>query len=175
MPAVPSNQYFSMEFQDNRGFRATVRVNGFLPDISTGTVTLAQIYGAAAAVSAAVAACSNAKLVRVGTGFDFDYAQEPSSEAGTYELVMQKARLQGGDGNGGFEFLSVPAPKDALFLTTADNNLVVINPAAGGITGLQAALAANVTSPRGGGVFSQFFGGQLVEGKPRVRRVLQGA
>jgi hypothetical protein len=75
--------------------------------------------------------------------------------------------------------LSVPAPKDGLFLTSADNNLIVVNPAATILTNFQSALTNSGTgifgTPRGGSAFAQFFGGQLVEGKPRRRRVLQGA
>lgn len=174
---VPANTKITLEFQDNRGYRANLVVNGFEPDISADPNTVGGLYTEVAAVAAAVALASNSKLVKVGWGYDFDYAQEPATETGVYELVMQKARLNGGDGAGGFQHMSIPAPQDALFLTSADNNLVVVNPAASKITAIQAALAGTslALTPRGGFSFQQFFGGQLVEGKPRVRRVLQGA
>ena len=122
-------------------------------------------------------AATNAKVIRLGWGWDAEYAQEPSSETGTYELVIQKARLQGGDGAGGFMSVSIPAPKDGLFLTEASENLVVVSPTSDLLTALQDALAGAgiFPTPRGGKPFQQFFGGQLVEGKPRRRRVLQGA
>lgn len=172
---VPANVHVDLEFQDNRGFRANMRLNGFDSDISADADTIASIYALVATVAADTALMSNAKLIKVGFGYDFDYAQEPSSETGTYELVIQKARLNGGDGAGGFMHASVPAPKDALFLTTADNNLVVVAPTASILTNWQGAVTALLASPRGGAPFAQFFGGQLIEGKPRVRRVLQGA
>ena len=171
---TPANYKCTMEFQDNRGFRANAVVNGFVPDITAGTTTLDAVFLESLATAGAVAALSNAKLIRAGFAFDYDYAQEPATESGVYELVQQKARLQGGDGNGGFMSLSVPAPKDAIFLTSADNNLIVVNPAAGLITTNLPIIAAGVGTARGGAPFAQFFGGQLVEGKPRRRRVLQG-
>jgi hypothetical protein len=165
-----------LEFQDNRGFRGLTRINMFRPDISTDSTVNSALYADVVAVAAAVAAGSNSKLVRVGYSWDFDYAQEPSSETGTYQLVQQKARLDGGDGNGGFQHMSIPAPVDAMFLTTTQDDLIVVDPASTVVTGIQAALAAGVfKTPRLGQPFSQFFGGQLIEGKPRRRRVLQGA
>lgn len=179
MVAVPGNLKVTMEFQDNRGYRAITIANTFIADLTgagAAGATLADIWAATAAFSAAVAAASNSKLVRVGWGLDADYAQEPTSETGVYELVTQKARLDFGDGAGGFMHMSVPAPKDALFLTSADNNLIVVNPAAGILTAIQAAGAGLVGAPPRGGTWgAQFFGGQLVQGKPRIRRVLQGA
>lgn len=174
MTAVPANSPITLEFQDNRGFRAVTRISGFLADISIDATTVGTVYTAVVGIASAVAAMSNTKLIRIGFGWDFDYAQEPSSESGTYELVQQKARLQGGDGAGGFQAISIPGPKDALFLTSGDNNLIVVNPASSLLTAFQAALAGNVITPRGGSSFSQFFGGQLVSGKTPVRRVLQG-
>lgn len=172
---TPANYKVTMEFQDNRGFRANVVLNGYVPDITSGTTTIPTVQAEAIAVATAVANMSNAKLIRTGFAFDYDYAQEPSTETGTYQLVQQKARLQGGDGNGGFMSISIPAPKDAIFLTSADNNLIVVDPTSALVTAFQAAASAGVETPRGGGPFTQFFGGQLREDKPRVRRVLQGA
>src|SRR5215469_1025772 len=176
---TPANVEFIYEIQDNRGFRSRVRISMFEPDIDASVSTLGDIAGGAEAVGTVLQAMYNAKVVRSGFAFNFDYAQEPSTETGTYELVMQKARLQGGDGNGGFMSLEVPAPKDALFLTSADSNLIVVNPAATILTNFQAALnnanSGIFPTARGGSSFAQFFGGQLVEGKPRRRRVLQGA
>lgn len=177
MTAVPSNFKITCEFQDNRGFRALADINLYVPDISADAAVVSAKYTYVAGVAAALALASNSKLIRVTFAYSFDYAQEPSTETGTYELVIQKARLNGGDGNGGFMRVSIPAPKDTLFLTTADANLVVVNPASTLVTGLQAALAASgdYPTPRLGASFAQFFGGELVQGKPRRRRVLQGA
>lgn len=181
MTAVPCKVSFIGEFQDNRGFRSLVRLNGFLPDLSTSTATIAQFYEGAEtnspSVFGALAAMSNTKLVRHVWVFSYDLAQEPSSETGTYQLVTQKAELTGGDGNGLIEHLSIPGPKDAMFETTTQDNLIVVNPASTLITNLQSALATSpgMGSPSGGQIFTQFFGGQLRVGKPRRRRVLQGA
>lgn len=175
MVAVPANFAIDLEFQDNRGFRARTTINQFEADISTDANVVSADYTVVLATAGAVAAMSNAKLVKIGFRYDFDYADEPSSETGTYQLVQQKARMTGLDGRGGFNAISIPAPKDTLFLTSADNNLVVVNPASSLVTDLQTALAAGpYTTPRGGAVFAQFMGGQLVGGKPRRRRVLQG-
>jgi len=177
--ATPANITYQYEIQDNRGFRSNASVTMFDPDLDGSTITLGDIAAGAAAVGTVVQAMTNAKVVKSGFTFSFDYAQEPSSETGVYELVLQKARLQGGDGAGGFMSISIPAPKDALFLTSADNNLIVVNPTATILTNFQAALVNSGTgifpTARGGSAFAQFFGGQLVEGKPRRRRVLQGA
>jgi hypothetical protein len=177
--ATPANVTFQYEIQDNRGFRSNMSINMFEPDIDASVTVLGDIATGVEAVGTVVQALTNAKVVKSGFTMSFDYAQEPSSETGVYELVIQKARLQGGDGAGGFMSLSVPAPKDGLFLTSADNNLIVVNPAATLLTNFQSALTNSGTgifgTPRGGSAFAQFFGGQLVEGKPRRRRVLQGA
>lgn len=179
MVAVPANVSYDFEFQDNRGFRALLRVNAFDADISADAATVGDVYTGTAAIGTALQAMSNAKIVRTSVSYAFDIAQEPSSETGTYELVTQKAHLEGGDGNGGFMAASVPAPKDALFLTSADNNLIVVNPAASILTAFQSALTHTnpgiYPTPRGGSSFALFFGGQLREAKPRRRRVLQGS
>lgn len=174
---TPANTKIILEIQDNRGFRALTEFNGFSPDISTDTSVIGTMFGFIDAVRIAVAAASNAKVIRLGWGFDCEYAQEPSTEAGAYQLVTQKARLQGGDGNGGFMAASIPAPKDGLFLTMASEKLIVVDPASSLVTNLQGALdgAGIFPTPRGGQPFAQFFGGQLTEAKPRVRRVLQGS
>jgi len=177
--ATPANVTLMYTIQDNRGYRANVQFNEFISDIEGSVEALGDIHTGSVAVGTALQALTNAKVVKSGWSYSYDYAQEPSSETGVYELVIQKAGLQGGDGAGGFMRAAIPAPKDALFLTTADNNLIVVNPAAGILTALQAALLNSATgqfpTPRGGSAFAQFFGGQLVEGKPRRRRVLQGA
>jgi hypothetical protein len=177
--ATPTNVTFQYEVQDNRGFRSNMSISMFDADIDANVTALQDIATGVEAVGALLQLVTNAKIIKSGFTMAFDYAQEPSSETGVYELVIQKARLQGGDGAGGFMSLSVPAPKDALFLTSADNNLIVVNPGATILTNLQAGLATSNTglfpTPRGGAPFNQFFGGQLVEGKPRRRRVLQGA
>lgn len=177
---TPANVSLIMEFQDNRGFRATVRIPSlFSADITSTGVVLDDIWSASNAVFAAVQAMSNAKLIKAGWQFDALYAQEPSSETGVYQLVIDKAKLNGGDGNGGFQHIEIPAPKDALFETTTQDNLIVVNPGAGILTTFQGTLnhatAGMFATPRGGSAFAQFFGGQLVQGKPRRRRVLQGA
>lgn len=172
--AVPANASFNFVVQDNRGYRSNVSVKTWFADISTSTGTLGAIWTDTAGIVTALTAMTNAKIVRAGFSFDADHAQEPSSETGTYQLVIQKAKLRGGDGNGGSEAVEIPAPKDALFLSSGTDNLIVVNPAATGITGFQTSLAGLGTT-RGGVPFSQFFGGQLVQGKPRRRRVVQGA
>jgi hypothetical protein len=171
---VPANLALHFVVQDNRGFKANVKVSAFDVDVSADGVTVETFYGEVASVITALQAMTNAKVVKAGFGWSFDYAQEPSTETGTYELVVQKAKLLGGDGAGAFMSVEIPAPKDALFLTSADNNLIVVNPTASGITGFQTSLAGFATA-RGGAPFSQFFGGQLIGAKPRRRRVLQGA
>jgi hypothetical protein len=177
--ATPTNVTYMFTVQDNRGFRANIQFNGFIVDTDASTDALGDIAAATTAIGAAVQGLTNAKVVKTGVGFSWDYAQEPSSETGVYELVIQKARLDGGDGAGGFMTAQIPAPKDSLFLTAASENLIVVNPAATTLVALQTALnhgtAGVYPTPRGGSIFGQFFGGQLVEGKPRRRRVLQGA
>lgn len=177
--AVPANVSLSYVVQDNRGFKAQVRFEMFIADASASATPVSDIITGASAVGAALRAMSNAKVVQNGFGIDYIYAQEPTSESGTYQLVQQKARLEGGDGRGGFMSAQVPAPKDAIFLTTASEKLIVVDPAATTLVALQAALnsagAGIFPTARGGSSFAEFFGGQLIEGKPRRRRVLQGA
>jgi len=178
--ATPANVSLHMVFQDNRGFKANVSIPSlFAVDIESSGTVLDDIWTAADAVFTTFALMSNAKLVEAGWSFSALYAQEPSSETGVYQLVIEKAQLEGGDGNGGFQSIQVPAPKDALFLTTTQDNLIVVNPAATILTNWQATLnhstAGMFPTPRGGSAFSQFFGGQLRQDKPRIRRVKQGA
>lgn len=197
--AVPANISLIAEFQDNRGFRAITRINlfqGDISDIGTGSFfgnwSIFTLYTLAASGSGsilgALAAMSNSKVIKQAIQIDLNYAQEPSSETGTYQLVQDKAHLEFGDGRGGFSSLSVPAPKDGLFLTTADNNLVVVDPTSSLLTAFQTALAATTSqaliglqtegplnkTARGGSYGSQFFGGQYLGKKSRTRRVLQG-
>jgi len=172
--ATPANFDLTFTIQDNRGFRSLASFRSFIPDIESTGEVLDDIWTGVDGVRVAVAAMSNAKVVGVDFGYKYAIAQEPTSETGVYELVQQKAKLQGGDGNGGFMSVEIPAPKDALFLTTASENLVVVNPAASILTAMQSSLTV-MTTARGGHPFQLFFGGQLVEGKPRRRRVLQGA
>lgn len=174
---MPTPARCSLNFvvQDNRGFRALARVNAHVDDILATMVTdLGDFATAVAGVGTAIGNMTNAKIVSTGFSFEFDIAQEPSSETGTYQLVQQGARLNFGDGKTQTAHLTIPAPKDSLFLTSASENLIVVNPAASILTALQT--ATNVFNTADDGiVFSQFFGGQLREGKPRRRRVLQGA
>jgi hypothetical protein len=174
--SVPTNESFNFVVQDNKGFRANVRFNGFNGDISSDSGTLAGIYDQVAAVITALAAATSAKVVKAGYSFDFDYAQEPTTDTGLYPLVIQKAHLKGGDGAGGFMSVDIPAPVAGMFYPagSGQDSLVVVNPASTNLTNLLTAVSGSLTTPRGGDVFSQFFGGQLVEGKARRRRVLQG-
>ena len=174
MPAVPARTNWKFEVQDNRGFKASVSFIGFIADLSTAAATLATQQAAVAALGTALQAATNAKVVSTGFGFEFFIAQEPSTETGTYQLVNQKAHLLFGDGNGLKESVSIPAPKDGLFLTSSQDDLIVVNPASTLLTAIQTA-TANIGSPSGGVYGSQFFGGQLRAQKPRRRRVLQGA
>jgi len=176
--ATPANFSINLTFQDIQGFKSLTRINAFLPDVESTGEVLDDIWTDVHTISAAVAAMSNAKLVKIEFGYSADWAQEPTSESGQYRLVIQKARMEGGDGAGGFQSIQVPAPVDALFLTTTQDNLIVVNPASSllttGGTGFIASLTA-LTTPRGGHPFQQFFGGQLVNDNPRVRRVKQGS
>jgi len=133
-------------------------------------------------VAAAVAAKSAAKLIRFGWQYDTNYAQEPSPDTVVYPLVRQKARLEFGDNLGGFQSLSIPAPISTLFESTTQDNLIVVNPAS--VATIQSTAQALLTSagygsPRGvpstATGYAGFYGGQLVNSKPPVRRVLQGA
>jgi len=171
---VKSNFSITMTFQDTRGFKAFTRVTAYQPNLDGSAEVLDDIYTDVNGIATATAALSNAKLVRVSFGYVYDIAQEPTSESGQYQLVTQKAHLEGGDGAGGFMSADIPAPKDTIFLATASENLTVIDPADSLITAWQATFG-DLGTPRGGVPFSQFFGGQYVGGKPRVRRVLQGA
>jgi hypothetical protein len=173
--AVPARFGAKFVIQDDRGFRSNVRINAYLPHIDTVTTPLDTVYTDVAAIGTALAAMTNAKVVSTGFFATFDIAQEPSSETGTYQLVEQKAALLFGDGNTLKERIEIPAPIDGLFLTTTQDNLVVVDPTAATLTAFQAAVGALFNSPTGGVLMSQFFGGQLVGGKPRRRRVLQGA
>lgn len=194
--AVPADASIIGTFQDIQGFKSQVRIDVFLPDITGGTywgnTTLASINASAltgaASVLGRLASMSNAKLVETSFTLHAHYAQEPTTESGQYRLTRQKAKLEFGDGSGGFAFISVPAPADALFLTSGQDNLIVVNPAATLLTNLQAAIAATAdqgavadqnyggyVTPRGGIYGSQFFGGQLIQAKAPRRRVRQGA
>lgn len=160
--------------QDNRGFRANVRMVGFDADISTDTTTFMGAFTAAGAMGTALAAATNAKVVESGFDLAFDIAQEPSSETGTYQLVSQGAHNIFGSGGVQKEFMTIPAPKDAIFLTTSQDKLIVVDPASSLIAAIQSA-GANLPTSDGGHWGAQFFGGQLRAQKPRRRRVLQGA
>lgn len=171
---TPARLTFKYQAQDDRGFRALMRINALIGDILGGTTTLAAIGTDAANIGTALAAMTNAKIVETGFSVEFDIAQEPTTETGTYQLVNQGAHLTFGDGIISKEFLTIPAPRDNLFLTTSQDNLIVVNPAAANLVALQTA-TAGLASPADGQVFAQFFGGQLRSQKPRRRRVLQGA
>lgn len=176
---VPAEASYDFVLQDNRGFRSAVRINGMVIDASASALTIAQAFAviSTSGIATALQAMSNAKIISQGFSIRYDFAQEPSTETGTYELVQQKARLNFADGAITRSFLDLPAPVDALFLTSGQDNLVVVNPASSLITNLQTATAAtHAFASRGQGtIFSQFFGGQLVQGKPRRRRVIQGS
>lgn len=193
---VPANIEVSAEFQDNRGFRSNATIHLFTPALDTGAglfdVSVGSLWtfymNGATSVLGALAAMSNAKVIRQSIAIHANYAQEPTSETGEYQLVQDKARLEFGDGLGGFASLSVPAPKDALFLTSSQDNLIVVNPASSLVTALQAAFTTSITqaaigavpgllpsgTPRGGTWGAQFFGGQYQGHRSRRRRVLQG-
>jgi len=173
--AVPALLRVAQVMQDDRGFRARYEVTGFEPDISVIPATVGAAYAAIAALTGAMAAASNAKSVRTSFTYEFDIAQEPTSETGTYQLVQDKAICTFGDGMGLFSKLFIPAPRDALFLTTADNNLITVNPASSELTAIQAAAVGVLSSPAGGQLLTQFFGGQYKGNRSRRRRVLQGA
>lgn len=173
MPAVPARVSVNLVLQDNRGFKARCRFIAFDPDVSTDANLISDAFTNAAAVGAAVAGMSNAKVVATGFAWDFDIAQEPASETGTYQLVQDKAVLTFGDGTVLKSHGIIPAPRDALFLTTSQDNLIVVDRASSELSALQSALAHYV-SPAGGVVGSQFFGGQYQGHRSRRRRVLQG-
>lgn len=173
--AVPAKWGAKFVVQDDRGFRANVRINAYLPHIDTTTTTLATVESDISAIGTAVQGITNAKVVSTGFFAEWDLAQEPSSETGTYQLVQQKASLLFGDGNVSRQRMLLPAPIDGLFLTTSQDNLIVVDPTAAGLAALQTAVNAVFNSTSGGQTFAQFFGGQLVQGKARRRRVLQGA
>lgn len=192
---TPADASIIGTFQDIQGFKSQVRIDVYFPDISGGTywgnTTLASINASAltgaASVLGRLASMSNAKLVEASFALHAHYAQEPTTESGTYKLVRQKAKLEFGDGDGGFSYIQVPAPIDALFLTSGQDNLIVVNPAATALTNFQAAVAATAdqgavadqnyggyVTPRGGIYGSQFFGGQVAQMKAPTRRVRQG-
>jgi len=174
MTAVPAQLAFDFVVQDNRGFRARVRFNTFDADVSIDAGTAASWFAIAAGIGTALGNMTNAKVVSSGFGWRFDLAQEPSSETGTYQLVQDKAILNFGDGNTLKEHVFIPAPKDALFLTSSQDNLIVVDRSSSQLAALQAAFTGT-TSPTGGIPLSQFFGGQYKGSKSRRRRVLQGA
>lgn len=173
--AVPFRSTYRFVIQDNRGFKAQVVLVGNGADISADLTPTNTHQANVAAIGTALAAMTNAKVVSTGWGYEFDIAQEPSSETGTYQLVTEKAHCTFGDGNTLKEFASIPAPKDALFLTGGSDNLIVVNPAASILTAFQTATQAEIGTASGGFWGAQFFGGQLRAVKPRRRRVLQGA
>lgn len=172
--ATPARINLNYVVQDDRGFKARTRITAHADDILTLATTVGAFSTNVGAVGTAVQAGTNAKVVSTGFSVEWDIAQEPSSETGTYQLVIQGAHMTFGDGAGLKEFFTMPAPKDTLFLSSGADNLIVVNPASGIVTGLQSAASAFNTAGDGV-VFAQFFGGQLREGKPRRRRVLQGA
>lgn len=174
MPAVPAKLTFEYVVQDNRGFKARVNIHGFTADISTDAALISDLFTVTAALGTAVANATNGKVVSTGFAFDFDIAQEPSTETGTYQLVQDKAILTFGDGTVLKEQVYIPAPRDSLFFTTTQDNLIVVNPASSIVTGLQSAVSSQ-PSPAGGIILSQFFGGQYKGSKSRRRRVRQGA
>jgi hypothetical protein len=188
MVLIPTESAALIEFEDQQGQRALVRINfGFTPDILTdagawyannASGLFAKVFDPAAGtdITRTVAAMSNAKVVRVGLLFTSDWSVEPTGEAGLHKYVQEKARLTFRDGSGGVEHLSIPAPIDGLFLTGVGMQTVV-DPAlavAGVIKNLMTAVAGTAAlTPRGGTWGSQFFGGQLATGKPPRRRRIQ--
>jgi len=172
--AVPARLNGNFIVQDDRGFRARVRVTAFDPDVSSNGNLISDAFTQVSTLGTALAAATNGKVVSTGFEWTFDLAQEPTTETGTYQLVQDKAILTFGDGTVLRNHLFVPAPKDAMFLTTTQDNLIVVNPASSIVTGLQSALN-NYPSAGGGTLGSQFFGGQYTGKKSRRRRVLQGA
>lgn len=172
--ATPGKATFLFTIQDDRGFKARVGINSYYPDLTAAVIHLNTLVADVGTVGTAVQAATNAKVVSTGFAIHWDEAQEPTSETGTYQLVEQGAHLLFGDGTTLRQQLVIPAPVDAMFLTTTQDNLVVVDPASSQVTGLQTAMAP-FSSAAGGVVFSQFFGGQLRSQKPRRRRVLQGA
>jgi hypothetical protein len=184
MTATPIDIWINIETQDQAGFRANSRLNvGYLPDGTISTAVVGDLINevfanGASSVAGAFAAMTNAKVVRVSIGFDMDWATEPTGESGSYKYVITKARALYEDGKGEKEVLSIPAPKDSLFLTGTgmQTTLDPTNTSLVGSTSLPhyVGLYGPWTTARGGTWGAQFFGGQLVNGKPRRRRVNQG-
>jgi hypothetical protein len=172
--ATPALWTFNFVAQDNRGFRARIRIPAFVGDITVDATKVQDVAAHAASVGTALAAMTNAKIVRTGFAFDFDIAQEPASETGQYQLVQDKAILTFGDGTVLKEHVFIPAPADVIFLTTSQDNLIVVDPGTSQLAALQSAFSTT-PSPAGGIVLSQFFGGQYRGGRSRRRRVTQGA
>lgn len=189
---VPATVAALFEVQDQSGQHSTIRVNyGYSPDITVDTTnywsvfTLQQIVGTiinpnnANDVARNFQALTNAKVVRVGFLVDTDWAGEPMAESGTYKYVQTKASTSWMDGQGGKERMAIPAPVDTLFLTGVGMQTVVDPAGFTGGTGhllynFQHELAgAGALTPTGGIWGSQFFGGQLVQGKPPRRRRIQ--
>lgn len=173
MAVVPARLAADFVVQDNRGFRARVRFVGFDPDVSANGNLISGEFTVIAAIGTALQAMTNAKVVSTGFGWTFDLAQEPSSETGTYQLVQDKAILTFGDGTVLRSHGFIPAPVDAIFETSTQDNLIVVKPGTSQLNALQTALQ-QLPSPAGGAIGAQFFGGQYVGKKSRRRRVLQG-
>src|SRR3974377_1693854 len=172
--ATPARASLNFVVQDDRGFKALVKIRAHIDDILTSTSVLGTFTTDVGSVGTAVAAMTNAKVVSTGFSTGGDLAQEPAPATGTEQLVIQGAHMQFADGAGLREYITIPAPKDTLFLTSGQDNLIVVNPASSLVAGLQTA-ASNFNTPGEGVVFAQFFGGQLREAQRRRRRVLQGA
>ena len=189
---IPGRAAYLIEIQDITGQRARLQFNvEDTPDYQVAPDTFFQqtlgtamqnVYskGAVADVVTAVAALTNAKVVRAGLLITADWASEPTSESGKNIYVQTKASLNFIDGFGGKNRVLIPAPVDGLFLAGVGMQNVV-NPAlslagGGGIIGaLQTALVRGTPLTANGGSYgAQFEGGQLIQGKAPRRRRIQG-
>ena len=189
MSAVPTQYNLIIVTQDQAGQRQITRIPyGYLPDGTADTTVVGTVVtdifqnGVATCVANTWQALTNAKIVRIGWQIDFDFAAEPTGETGDYEYVQSKASLNFEDGNGGKSRLMVPAPVNGLFLTGLGMQTVVDPSLAAGtgiigkfVTSMHAltGLGPGIPTPRGGNWGTQFFGGQLVVGKPPRRRRIQ--
>lgn len=189
---VPCTGGMIAEIQDQSGQHSTIRVNfAYTPDIATdatnfwSVISLYQMFGTllnpnnANDVARNLQALTNAKIVRLGFIIDSDWAGEPTSESGTYKYVQSKASTHWMDGAGGKQSMAIPAPVDGLFLTGLGMQTVIDPTTFTGGTGhllynFQHELATlGALTPTGGVWGAQFFGGQLVQGKPPRRRRIQ--
>jgi len=174
MTAVPTQGSFVLDVQDINGFHALTKVPLWHADISADAGFAGGDYGLGAALATAVAAATNGKIVRQSLVYEFNLAQRPTGSPALYPNVNQRASMHFGRGDGERMAMSVAAPKSSIFVASPPDQGLVVDPTNSLVLAIIAAVEA-MASRGSSSLFNEFNGGQLIGGKPRVRRVILGS